>query len=283
MRTQAGVGLRFPHYDAWLEDKPQVGFLEVHSENFFCGGYHLDVLQQLARHYPVSLHCVGLSLGSPEQVDADHLHKLATLVERVKPVLVSDHLSWSRQGNVHLGDLLPLPYTQETLQSVCDNTMRVQDALGRCILVENPSTYLTFKDSTMQEIEFVLQVLERCGCQLLLDINNIYVQHYNHELDCQAYIDALAPQQVGEIHLAGPLQQQAPSGESLLIDTHSTRVMDEVWALYGEALNHLGPVPTLIEWDKDIPELSVLLEEADKANRYLEKVSGNKEQAYVMG
>lgn len=267
--ARAGIGLRFAHYDAIRAQRPDVGFLEVHTENFFGGGYHLDMLSDLAADYPISLHCIGLSLGSCEPVDGAHLAQVKSLAERFRPVLISDHASWSRSGNAHLPDLLPLPYTQETLQALSDNVQRVQDALGRAILVENPSTYLRYAESAMDEAVFLRRLCERSGCGLLLDVNNIVVQAHNNGLDALAYLDALAGCEIGEIHLAGHIEQVFDSGASLLIDTHSRPVPDAVWALYDAALARFGPVATLIEWDKDIPVPEVLLAEADKANQRL--------------
>lgn len=265
----AGLGLRFPHYDDLLASTPPLGFIEVHTENLFGGGYHLNMLEQAAQYYPVSMHCVGLSLGSSEPLDAQHLANVKALVERFNPMVVSDHASWSRSGNVHLGDLLPLPYTEETLGYLCDNVKRVQDTLGRQILVENPSTYLQFTESTMRESLFMRKVAEKTGCGLLLDLNNICVQAHNNGVDIEIYFEDVAGLPVGEIHLAGHIEQEC-GDETLLIDTHSKPVCDTVWELYRSALKRFGAIPTLIEWDKDIPAFEVVLSEVEKASGLLQ-------------
>jgi uncharacterized protein (UPF0276 family) len=218
--------------------------------------------------YPLSLHGVGLSLGSSEPVDEQHLTSLKTIVDRFEPGLVSDHVSWSATGNAHLGDLLPLPYNEESLAALCQNIDRVQEVLGRQILVENPSTYLQFKNSTITEPEFMNAVVERTGCGLLLDVNNIYVQSHNHGFNAQEYLTAINASAVQEMHLAGHIEH-AIEDSTLLIDTHSQPVKEDVWNLYHCALTHAGPTPTLIEWDKDLPELAVIVAEAAKAQAIL--------------
>ncbi len=270
----AGIGLRSPHYDDLFEAQPgehQPGWLEIHPENYFGGGYHRYYLDQAAEHYALSFHAIGLSLGASDPVDTQHLAELKALVDEYNPAVVSDHISWSKSGNAHLNDLLPLPYNKESLETTARNIDQVQQTLGRQILVENPSTYLTFTGSTMSEPEFVMKVAEKSECGLLLDINNIYVQQHNNQLDAKAYIESIDPARVGEIHLAGHIEEQHGKA-SLLIDTHSQPVKDEVWALYEYALAHLGAVPTLIEWDKDIPEFSILMGEAEKAQARLAEV-----------
>ena len=262
---QAGIGLRAPHYQALIAQPPAVGFMEVHSENFFGdGGQPLAYLERFRRDYAISTHGVGLSLGSADGLSAQHLDRLAALVARIEPILVSEHLCWIGVNGHYLNDLLPLPYTDEALDVVVRNVTQVQERLGRQILVENVSSYLQYQSSTMAEWQFVSEVASRSGCKVLLDVNNIYVNACNHGIDAQKFIDAIAPHSVGEIHLAG----FQDTGE-LLIDTHGSAVCDEVWALYEYALARIGPVPTLIEWDTDIPPLPVLLAEADKANARL--------------
>ena len=261
----AGIGLRAPHYQAILAEAPLVSFLEVHSENFFGdGGQPLKYLARFRENYPISTHGVGLSLGSADPLDPHHLKKLKRLVEAIDPVLVSEHLCWVGVDGRFLNDLLPLPYTRESLEHVVGRVGQLQDFLKRPILVENVSSYLEFVDSTIPEWEFVREVARRSGCQILLDVNNIYVNAVNHDFDALAYLDAIAPGSVGEIHLAG----FQDTGE-LLIDTHGATVCDEVWVLYRHAIERFGQVPTLIEWDTDIPALEVLLAEAGKANRIL--------------
>ena len=262
---RAGIGLRPPHYQAILAEAPAVSFLEVHSENFFGdGGQPLKYLARFREDYPISTHGVGLSLGSADPLDPHHLKKLKRLVDAIDPVLVSEHLCWVGVNGRFLNDLLPLPYTPEALEHVVRRVGELQDFLKRPILVENVSSYLEFIDSTIPEWEFVREVASRAGCRILLDVNNIYVNAVNHDFDALTYLDAIAPGSVGEIHLAG----FQDTGE-LLIDTHGTAVCDEVWALYQYAIARFGQVPTLVEWDTDIPALEVLLAESDKANRIL--------------
>jgi len=264
---RAGIGLRPPHYQAMLVTAPSVSFLEVHSENFFGdGGQPLKYLRRFREDYPISTHGVGLSLGSTDPLDADHLRKLKRLVDAIDPVLVSEHLCWVGVNGRFLNDLLPLPYTQESLEHVVRRVGELQDFLKRPILIENVSSYLEFVDSTIPEWEFVREVASRSGCQILLDVNNIHVNATNHDFDALTYLDAIAPGSVGEIHLAG----FQDTGE-VLIDTHGAAVSNEVWHLYEHAIARFGAVPTLIEWDTDIPALTVLLGEAEKANRVLER------------
>lgn len=262
---RAGIGLRAPHYQAMLAARPDVSFLEVHSENFFGdGGQPLKYLARFREDYPVSTHGVGLSLGSADPLDQAHLAKLKRLVERIEPALVSEHLCWVGVNGRYLNDLLPFPYTEEALVHVVGRVQQVQEYLGRQILVENVSCYLEFAASDIPEWEFVREVARRAGCRILLDVNNIYVNAVNHGIDAVRYLDAIDPGSVGEMHLAG----FQDTGE-ILIDTHGTAVCDDVWKLYEHAIGRFGQVPTLIEWDTDIPALEVLLGEAAKATRIL--------------
>jgi uncharacterized protein (UPF0276 family) len=266
----AGIGLRAPHYRDVLVERPDVTWFEVHSENYFgAGGLPLAVLDRVRGDYPVSLHGVGLSLGSTDPLDARHLSQLKALVERVEPCAVSDHLSWSSAEGQFLNDLLPLPYTEESLAHLCTRVDAVQNALRRPILVENPSTYLEFAASTVSEAEFLGELALRTGCRVLLDVNNVYVSATNHGFDAARYIDAIPAQAVSEIHLAGFTRRETDAGV-VLIDTHSRPVDDAVWALYAYALGRLGPVPTLVEWDADLPPLATLVAEATSAARLLE-------------
>ena len=265
MNSRAGIGLRTPHYQAILAAPPAVSFLEVHSENFFGdGGQPLKYLARFREDYPISTHGVGLSLGSTDPLDREHLRKLKRLVDSIDPILVSEHLCWVGVNGRFLNDLLPLPYTVESLAHVVARVGELQDYLKRPILIENVSSYLEFVDSTIPEWEFVREVASRSGCRILLDVNNIYVNAVNHDFDAKVYLDAIAPGTVGEIHLAG-----FEDAGDVLIDTHGAAVCDDVWRLYEYALARFGSVPTLIEWDTDIPALGVLLGEADKANRIL--------------
>lgn len=262
----AGIGLRAPHYADFAAARQPVDWLEVHSENYFgVGGYDLHVLERVRADYPVSLHGVGLGLGSAEGWDENHLEQLAALAGRVKPILVSEHLSWSAVAGRHFNDLFPLPYTQESLVLVTERVQRVQDRLRRRLLVENVSAYLEFATSEMSEGEFIAELVRRTGCGVLLDVNNLYVNQVNHGSDAMATMNALSPRSVDEIHLAGHLVT-----EDGLIDTHGDRVIEPVWRLYEAALQRFGTVSTLIEWDTDIPPLAVLLEEAARARAMME-------------
>jgi uncharacterized protein (UPF0276 family) len=264
--ARAGIGLRAPHYREILDTQPAIGWLEVHSENYFGDGQPLSFLERIRRHYPLSLHGVGLSLGRAGTLDTEHLRKLKRLVERIDPGLVSEHLSWGAIDSRHLNDLLPLPYTEEALDRVCAHVGETQDFLGRRILIENVSSYVRWKHDTIPEWEFVAAAAQRTGCGLLLDVNNIYVSAINHGFDPRAYLAAIPGNRVEEIHLAGFDE----AGECL-IDTHGRHVSEPVWRLYRETIARLGPRPTLIEWDTDIPALSVLLDEAATAQHILEK------------
>ncbi len=264
-RRAVGIGLRAPHYGALAEQRPELGFLEVHSENFFGdGGPALAWLERFRSDYALSLHGVGLSLGSADRLDAEHLRKLDRLVRRVEPALVSEHLCWSSVGGRHANDLLPLPFTREALDHVVARIEVAQERLGRRILVENVSTYFQFEASAFPEWEFVAEVAKRSGCGVLLDVNNIHVNAFNHGFDPYAYLDAIDPGSVGEYHLAG---FEAAGGR--LIDTHGSRVADAVWALYAAAVERIGARPTLVEWDCDLPVLEVLLGEAETARSIL--------------
>ena len=263
----AGISLRAAHYRAFLDGRPPVGWLEVHSENYFGdGGYDLHVLEHVRRDYPVSLHGVGLSLGSTDGVRERHLAKLKRLVTRFDPLLVSEHLCWSTYRERHFNDLLPLPYTRQALALMAERVDQLQSELGRQILIENVSSYLQYRDSTIPELEFAAALAQRTGCGLLLDINNLYVNSINHGFDPDAALGALPEGIVNEIHLAGHSR-----GEVCLIDDHGSRVIDDVWKLYEAALARFGAVRTLIEWDTNIPALEVLLDEAGHARRRLER------------
>jgi len=264
--NSAGIGLRAPHVAHVLAAHPSVPWFEVHSENYFAdGGPALAALDRIRTDYPISLHGVGLSLGTTDALDTAHLAKLSRLVDRIQPARVSEHLCWSSVNGRHFNDLLPLPYTREALDHVCARVSAVQECLGREILVENVSSYVTFPESTMMESEFVVEVAVRSGCSLLVDVNNIYVNARNHGIDAEAYLAAIPPALVAEIHLAG-FDASGPC----LIDTHGAPVAPEVWALYERALRRFGRVPTLIEWDTHIPEFAVLQREAATAQSYLE-------------
>ncbi|MGU7773033.1 MNIO family bufferin maturase [Burkholderia sp. MR1-5-21] len=270
--ARVGVGLRFRHHRAVLDERPAVAWFEVHTENYMGGGAAPRYLDAIRRDYPVSLHGVGLSLGSAGGLDPVHLARVCEVAVRVQPGLVSEHLAWSTAGGAYLADLLPLPMTEEALAVVCRHVDQVQTALARPILVENPSTYLRFAHSTIPEWEFLAQVAQRTGCGILCDVNNIYVSACNHGWNPQTYLDALPPAAIGEIHLAGHSVRQLENGRALRIDDHGSRVAPPVWALYEAALHRFGPVPTLIEWDTDVPPLDILMEEAATAETILEAI-----------
>ena len=267
METRAGIGWRAPHHGAVLEQRPAVGFLEVHAENHMGGGRRMAVLEVARRDYPISIHGVGLSLGSVEPVDGIHLDRFATLVQATDPLLVSEHVAWCRQDGIYLNDLLPLPYTEEALEALVRNIDQVQGRLKRPILMENPSTYLEFTHSTISEGAFLAEMARRSGCGLLLDVNNLYVNERNHGLPARAAMAALDPATVGEIHVAG--HHVADLGDAtLLIDDHGSTVSDAVWDLYREAAVLFPQAKTLVEWDSRIPALDVLLNEAAKADAH---------------
>ncbi len=272
MPVAAGIGLRFPHHRRFMEERPPVAWLEVHAENYLGGGTVRRCLDDIRGDYPVSLHGVGLSLGSAEGLDARHLQRIAALVREVQPQLVSEHLSWSIVGGHYLADLLPLPMTEEALEVVCRHVMQVQERLGRRILIENPSTYVQFEHSSIPEWEFMEAVARRTGCGVLCDINNIFVSASNHGWSAQAYLRGLPADAIEEIHLAGHATRVLDDGSVLRIDDHGSPVAPPVWDLYEQALRLYGPKPTLIEWDTDIPPLEVLVAEAAQAQRVMESV-----------
>lgn len=263
-----GIGFKNRYYERVVENNSEFGWLEIHPENYFGGGERLKQLEAISQKHSISMHAVGLSLGSTERVSAEHLSNLKNLVDRFNPIRVSDHASWSKNGNAHMGDLLPLPYTKESLDCLTANIKITQDFLGRQILIENPSTYLSFTHSEFTEPEFLNKAADLTGCGLLIDVNNIYVQAHNHGIDAKQYIDAINPALVQEIHLAGHISRDFNNGK-LLIDTHSRTVCNEVWELYSYAISKFGAVPTLIEWDQDLPEFDTLVAEANKAAKII--------------
>jgi len=269
--AKAGVGLRFRHHEEVLESHPAAAWFEIHTENYLGGGSAPRTLDAIRRDYPVSLHGTGLSLGSAEGLDPGHLARVRDAVERFDPGLVSEHLSWSVAGGAYLADLLPLPMTEEALAIVCRHVDQVQAFLKRSILVENPSSYLQYRHSTIPEWEFLALVAKRTGCGILCDVNNIYVSACNHGWQVTAYLAALPPSAIGEIHLAGHAVRRLDGGGTLRIDDHGSRVAPEVWSLYAEALARFGPRPTLIEWDTEVPPMAVLLEEAAQATALIDE------------
>ena len=267
----AGVGLRFRHHQEVVEEQPVAAWFEVHTENYMGGGSAPAYLDAIRRDYPISLHGVGLSLGSAEGIDVRHLESVRDVMKRVEPGLVSEHLSWSLSDGVYLADLLPLPMTEEALSIVCTNVDRTQTYLQRRISLENPSSYLRFRHSTIPEWEFLAEVARRTGCGILCDVNNIYVSASNHGWDALTYLEALPPESVTEVHLAGHSIRQLDQGQIIRIDDHGSRVEPPVWDLFELALKRFGPVPTLVEWDTDVPALEVLMEEAAIAETAIER------------
>ena len=271
---RAGLGLKTEHFAQVLETCPDIGFFEVHAENYMvAGGPFHPYLGLIRAQYPLSLHGVGLSIGGEAPLDREHLARLATLIERYQPQSFSEHLAWSSHGPVFLNDLLPLAYDASTLNRVCEHIDQIQNTLKRPMLLENPSTYLQFERSTLDETDFISEIVRRTGCGLLLDVNNVYVSCINHQRAPLAYIDALPLHAVGEIHLAGFAEDTDSLGDRLLIDDHGAPIDNAVWQLYEQVLTRTGPVATLIERDNQVPALSVLQAEARQAQWYLSQVA----------
>ena len=264
--ARGGVGLKPEHFRHILEKRPAIGFFEVHAENYMvAGGPFHHYLERIRADYPLSIHGVGLSIGGEDPLDEAHLDRLAALLARYQPESFSEHLAWSSHGGAFFNDLLPAPYNAGTLARVCAHIDRVQERLGRSMLLENPATYVEFEASTMAETDFISEVVGRTGCGLLLDVNNVYVSCINHHRDARAYLRALPLAAVGEIHLAGHAREVDAAGAPMLIDSHDAPVAREVWDLYAYAISLTGPQPTLIERDNDIPEFPVLAAEARQA------------------
>ncbi len=269
-----GLGFKPEHFHDVLANPGAVGFYEVHAENYMgAGGAPHAMLAALRADHALSLHGVGLSIGSAGGLSLSHLDRLRHLIDRYQPESFSEHLAWCSHGAVWLNDLLPLPYTTETLSLICAHIDQVQERLSCRMLLENPATYIRFAQSTWSETEFLTAITRRTGCGMLLDINNVFVSSVNHQFDARAYLDEFPLQAVGEIHLAGHAREMLPSGP-LLIDTHGAPVADPVWALYADVLARIGPRPTLIEWDTDVPAFDTLLTEAGRAGALLDKVAG---------
>jgi uncharacterized protein len=269
-----GIGYKAQHYSDILNNASPVGWLEVHAENYMGdGGRPLAQLRFLAERFPISVHGVGLSIGGEDPLDTEHLDRLKKLCDWLQPASFSEHLAWSTHDSRFLNDLLPLPYTQKTLTRVADHIDHLQTHLGRQILLENPSSYLAFAESTFEEPQFLEELAARTGCGLLLDVNNVFVSAINLKMDPHAYIDAFALTRVGEIHLGGHEEDKDDRGEPLLIDSHGREVADPVWGLLDYTLAQSGPKPVLIEWDNDVPEWALLQAEAQRAQTALEKIS----------
>lgn len=264
-----GVGFKPEHFAAIRRDAEGIGFFEVHAENYMgAGGLPHAQLAAIRADFALSVHGVGLSIGGARGIDADHLARVRRLCDRYEPTSFSEHLAWSSHGAEYLNDLLPLPYTEETLATVCDHVDQVQEALGRRMLLENPATYLCFETSSIPETEFLAEVARRTGCGLLLDVNNVFVSCINHGADPRAWLAAFPLHLAGEVHLGGHDAEDLPSGP-LLIDSHGAPVADPVWALYAEVIAQAGPLPTLVEWDNDLPDWPVLRDEAARAGAIL--------------
>jgi len=270
--ARAGIGLRSTHHDAIARERPDVGWLEAHTENYFHdGGAAVRTLERLRAHYPLSLHGVGLGLGSADPLDAEHLRRVRAAVRRFEPALVSEHACWTHVDGEHYNDLLPLPGTEEAVEHLARRVRDVQDFLGRQILVENLSAYVGYAESSLSEGQFLAALVARSGCGLLLDVNNAYVNSANLGLDVDAFFAHLPTHAVQEIHLAGH-SRRVVGQHALLIDDHGSAVCDAVWALYERALRRFGRVPTLIEWDNDVPPLATLVAQAQAADARLDRV-----------
>ena len=264
-----GVGLRLAHLTEMVTTRPACGWLEVHPENFLANPHATELLIQLSAHYQISMHTVGVSVGSATGIDFEHLRRILDLANRIDPVLVSGHLAWSALRNEYLNDLLPLPYNEETLEVVVRHVRQVQDVLSRPYLIENPANYVGFRSSTIAETEFLAEIAARTGCRLLCDVSNIVVSAHNMGYDPYDYIDRFPFEKISEIHLGGytPEEDEATPGAELLIDTHAAPIADAAWDLYAYALRRFGPKPALIEWDNQIPPLQTLLGESKRAEK----------------
>jgi len=277
---RAGVCLKPEHYADILGSRPDIGWFEIHAENYMGdGGPPHHFLSAIRERYPISLHGVGLSIGSDGPLDASHLSRLKTLIERYRPGLFSEHLAWSSHEGTYLNDLLPVPYNAETLARVAEHIDQVQQSLGQRMLLENPSTYLRFAESTMSEIDFLAGLVARTGCGLLLDVNNVQVSAANHGFDPVAYLEAFPVEHVGEFHLAGYDAKTDEADKPLLIDTHDRPVLADVWSLYRLAVGRAGPRPTLIEWDANVPAWAELFAEAGKAEHIMTERRTNRAAA----
>jgi len=267
---RAGAGLKGDHIAEILRSRPDVGFFEVHAENYMgAGGMPHRMLEAIRKNYPLSLHGVGLSIGGVGPLDQAHLQRLKALNERYEPSLFSEHLAWSTHDTTYFNDLLPVPYTDTTLERVCAHIGEVQETVGRQVLLENPSTYVAFQQSTMSELEFLSEIVKRTGCGLLLDVNNVFVSCTNHEMSADEYLAGFPVAHVGEVHLGGHAPDVDDAGRVLLIDAHDREVDNEVWVLFQRLVDRIGPVPTLIEWDNDVPDWPVLLSEVETASSIL--------------
>ena len=273
---RTGIGLRLPHIAEVVATRPSAGWLEIHPENFLANPHATELLIELSQFYPISVHTVGVSIGSASGLDRSHVRRVRTLIDLIDPVLASGHLAWSTHVGEYLNDLLPLPYDEETLRLLASHIAEVQEALGRPYLVENPSSYVGFGASTMSEVEFLAELVRRTGCQLLCDVSNVHLSAHNMGYNAYEYIDGLPADAIGELHLGGftPEEDEANPGQELLVDTHATVVAEAAWNLYAYAIRRFGPKPTLIEWDNDIPPLATLMGEAARADVIAAKTIG---------
>lgn len=264
----AGIGLRLPHLAEVVATHPSVGWLEIHPENFLANPHATELLTELARRYPISVHTVGISIGSADGIDRTHLRRLRAFIDAIDPILVSGHLAWSAYQGAYLNDLLPLPYDEAALQMVTTHLDQVQDGLGRGYVIENPSTYVAFRTSTMTELEFLNALVDRTGCRLLCDVSNVYLSGHNMGYDPYGFINGLPADAIAELHLGGftPEVDEANPGATLLVDTHAANVAEPVWDLYGHAIRRFGMQPAIIEWDNEIPPLATLVGEAHRAD-----------------
>jgi uncharacterized protein (UPF0276 family) len=267
--SRAGIGLRLPHITEVVATRPQVGWLEIHPENFLANPHATEILLELSQQYPISVHTVGISIGTATGIDRHHLQRLCSLIRQVSPVFVSGHLAWSVYGDEYFNDLLPLPFNNEALNIVARHIHEIQDALGRPYMVENPSSYVGFRTSTMTEAEFLNELVSRTECRLLCDVSNVYLSAHNMGYDPRNYIDSMPADAIDEFHLGGftPEEDNATAGGELWVDTHAAPLTDGAWDLYAYVVRRLGPKPTLIEWDDHLPPLERLVCEASRADR----------------
>lgn len=282
--ARAGVGLKADHYQHILENRPEIGFFEVHAENYMgAGGPPHRYLTAIRQHTPLSLHGVGLSIGADRSLDFAHLLGLKRLIERYEPGLFSEHLAWSSHGGSYLGDLLPVPYTDEALKRICQHIDQVQNALGRQMLLENPATYLWVRESSWRETDFIREIAHRSGCGLLLDVNNVFVTCTNQQWDPYRYLNDFPLSQVQQIHLAGHARQMDECGRLLLIDAHDRAVDEQVWKLFRRVVQQIGPVPTLIEWDSNLPTWDELQAQALMADMLLNSSNTQEQRDGTLG
>lgn len=274
--SAAGVGLRLPHLAEVAASRPQAAWFEIHPENFLSNPHARELLEDIARDYPISMHSVGISVGSVGGVDRTHLARMKRLIDQLDPIMVSGHLAWSTHEGAYLNDLLPLPYNKESVAVLSDHINHVQDALGRPYHLENPASYLGFAESTMTEVAFLGELVSATGCRLLCDVSNVHLSAWNLGYDAYRYIDEFPHDAVGELHLGGFVVEPEGNQSSVIIDTHSRPIDQDAWGLYAYVLDRFGPKPTLIEWDNDLPDFAILKAEADKADLFAREAFGGR-------